>query len=99
MVGIGEIELMEGKTNDARNRFETAINLTKKKELADILLAVGRANVDAKAGDAVYAIDKLKQAAERDKKSAEIQNELGDAYRKIIDGANATSSLSDSFGP
>jgi len=90
MVGIGEIELMEGKTNDARNRFETAINLTKKKELTDILLAVGRANVDAKAGDAVYAIDKLKQAAERDKKSAEIQNELGDAYRKIIDGANAT---------
>ncbi|HEY8659225.1 MAG TPA: tetratricopeptide repeat protein [Hanamia sp.] len=90
MVGIGEIELMEGKTNDARNRFETAINLTKKKEMADILLAVGRANVDAKAGDAVYAIDKLKQAAERDKKSAEIQNELGDAYRKIIDGANAT---------
>jgi tetratricopeptide (TPR) repeat protein len=90
MVGIGEIELMEGKTNDARNRFETAINLTKKKEMADILLAVGRANVDAKAGDAVYAIDKLKQAAERDKKSSEIQNELGDAYRKIIDGANAT---------
>ena len=90
MAGIGEIELMEGKTNDARNRFETAINLTKKKELTDILLAVGRANVDAKAGDAVYAIDKLKQAAERDKKSAEIQNELGDAYRKIIDGANAT---------
>src|SRR5665647_584864 len=90
MAGIGEIELMEGKTNDARNRFETAINLTKKKEMADILLAVGRANVDAKAGDAVYAIDKLKQAAERDKKSAEIQNELGDAYRKIIDGANAT---------
>lgn len=90
MVGIGEIELMEGKTNDARNRFETAINLTKKKELPDILLAVGRSNVDAKAGDAVYAIDKLKQAAEKDKKSAEIQNELGDAYRKIIDGANAT---------
>jgi tetratricopeptide (TPR) repeat protein len=90
MVGIGETELMEGKTNDARNRFETAINLTKKKEMADILLAVGRANVDAKAGDAVYAIDKLKQAAERDKKSSEIQNELGDAYRKIIDGANAT---------
>lgn len=90
MVGIGEIELMEGKTNDARNRFETAISLTKKKDLDQTLLAVGRANIDVKAGDAVYAIDKLKQAAERNKKSAEIQVALGDAYRKIIDGANAT---------
>lgn len=90
MVGIGEVELMEGKTADARNRFETAINLTKKKDLDDILLAVGRANIDAKAGDAVYAVDKLKQAVERNKKSSEIQIALGDAYRKLIDGANAT---------
>jgi len=90
MIGAGEGELMEGKTNDAHNRFETAINLTKKRDLADVLLAVGRANIDAKAGDAVYAVDKLKQAAERDKKNLEIQIALGDAYRKLIDGANAT---------
>ena len=32
LVGMGEIELMEGKKNDARNRFETAISLTKKKD-------------------------------------------------------------------
>jgi tetratricopeptide (TPR) repeat protein len=97
MVGMGEIELMEGKTNDARNRFETAISLTKKKDLDETLLAVGRANVDAKAGDAVYAIDKLKQAADRNKKSAEIQIALGDAYRKIIDGANATISYQNAL--
>ena len=90
MVGVGQIELMEGKLADARNRFETAINLTKKKEQVPILLAVGRANIDAKKGDAMYAIDKLTQAADRDKKSAEIQLALGDAYRKLIDGANAT---------
>ena len=59
---MGEVELMEGKTNDARNRFETAISLTKEKD-AEVLAAVGRANVDTKAGDAVYAIDKLNQAA------------------------------------
>lgn len=90
MAGMGEIELMEGKTNEARNHFETAISLTKKKGLDDILLAVGRANVDTKAGDAVYAVQKLKEAAEKNKKSAEIQIALGDAYRKLIDGANAT---------
>ncbi len=90
LVGMGEVELMEGKKEDARNRFETAINLTKRRDLPDILLAIGRANVDTKNGDAVYAIDKLKQAADRDKKNAEIQMVLGDAYRKMIDGANAT---------
>ncbi|MEO6136451.1 MAG: tetratricopeptide repeat protein [Ginsengibacter sp.] len=97
MVGVGEIELMEGKTNDARNRFETAINLTKKKELPEIQLAVGRANVDTKAGDAVYAIDKLKAAADRDKKNPDIQLVLGDAYRKLIDGANATVSYQNAM--
>lgn len=90
MVGVGEIELREDKTTDARNHFEAAINMTKKRDLDDILLAVGRANIDTKAGDAVYAVDKLKQAADRNKKSAEIQIALGDAYRKLIDGANAT---------
>ena len=90
IVGMGEIDLLEGRKEDARNKFETAISLTKKKELPEILTAVGRANVDVKSGDATYAIDKLNQAAEKDKKSAEIQMELGDAYRKMIDGANAT---------
>lgn len=94
MIGVGEVELMQGKTNDARSHFEAAINLTKKRDLDEVLLAVGRANVDAKAGDAVYAVDKLKQAAEYNKKdkekSIEIQMALGDAYRKLIDGANAT---------
>ncbi len=88
MVAAGEIELMQNKTSDARNRFETAISLTKGKD-ANVLNAIGRANVDAKAGDAAYAIEKLKMAAERDKKNADIQITLGDAYRKMTDGANA----------
>jgi tetratricopeptide (TPR) repeat protein len=92
IVGMGEVELFEGNLSDARNRFETAINMTKKKDLTDILLAVGRANIDAKSGSAEYAIDKLKTAIDRDKKSknADLYIALGDAYRKMIDGANAT---------
>lgn len=89
MVGVGEIELLENKTNDARNRFETAISLSKGKD-ANVLNAVGRANIDAKAGDSLYAIEKLKMAADRDKKNPEILVNLGDAYRRITDGTNAT---------
>src|ERR1700681_2360911 len=33
LVGMGDIELMEGKNNDARQRFETAISLTKAKDV------------------------------------------------------------------
>src|SRR5688572_12265851 len=88
MVGVGHIELLENKTNDARNRFETAISLSKGKD-AKVLHAIGRANVEAKAGDALYAIEKLKLAAERDKKNADIHVTMGDAYRKLTDGANA----------
>ncbi len=97
MVGMGEINLMEGNKTDARNSFESAINLANKKNAAEILTAVGRANVDTKAGDPVYAIDKLNQAADKDKKNAEIQIELGDAYRKMIDGANATTAYSNAL--
>ncbi len=89
LVGIGETELMEGKKEDARNRFETAISLTKGKD-AGVLAAVGRANIDARNGDPVYAIEKLKLAADKDKKNSQIQVLIGDAYRKLIDGANAT---------
>jgi len=88
MVGVGEIELLEKKPNDARNRFETAISLSKGKD-ANVLNAVGKANIDVKGGDSLYAIEKLKLAAERDKKNPEIFVNLGDAYRKIPDGANA----------
>lgn len=97
MVGMGEIALMEGQKEDARNKFEAAISIPKKKELPEILAAVGRANVDTKIGDPVYAIDKLNQAADREKKNAEIQILLGDAYRKMIDGANATTSYSNAL--
>ncbi len=90
LVGMGEIDLMEGRKDEARNKFETAISLTKKRDREGILLPVGRANIDARNGDAVYAIQKLNEAADMDKKNPDIQIALGDAYRKQIDGANAT---------
>lgn len=89
MVGIGQVELGEGKAADAKSHFETAISLAKKKEKDDIQEAVGRANVVAKNGDILYGIQKLKDAAERDKKNAEIYNLIGEGYWKLNDGSNA----------
>lgn len=90
MVGMGHVELLQNKASDAKNRFETAISLTKGKD-ADVLNAIGRANVDAKAGDVNYAIEKLNLAAAADKKkkNADIYLNLGDAYRRVPDGAKA----------
>jgi Flp pilus assembly protein TadD len=90
MVGMGEISLAEGNKEDARNKFEAAISIPKKKELPPVLEAVARANVNEKNGDATYAVAKLTEAEDRDKKNPELYILMGDAYRKLIDGANAT---------
>jgi len=92
LVGMGQMELREGKTNDARQRFETAISLTKGKDI-EVFNAIGRANVDAKAGDATYAIEKLNLATQiKGFKDPETYIIMGDAYRKLIDGGNAITS-------
>jgi tetratricopeptide (TPR) repeat protein len=92
LVGMGEILLMEGKKDEARQQFETAINLTKGKDV-EVLNAIGRANVDAKQGDATYAVEKLKQAEQTRKfRNAETYLIMGNAYRKLIDGGNAVTS-------
>ncbi len=87
LVAMGHIALLENNVSDARNRFETAISLTKGKDY-NVINAIARANVDAKAGDAIYAIEKIKSIPEN-KRTAEIWTTLGDAYRKMTDGANA----------
>ena len=91
IAGMGHIELIEGKKQDARNRFETAISLSQGKSIP-VLNAVGFANgsPDSKNGDAAYAIEKLKQATQVKKfNDPEVYANLGDAYRKFADGGNA----------
>ncbi len=89
-VGMGHIELLEGKKNDAKQRFETAITAStkKKKEDIDILNAIGRANADgaSNVGEPLYAIEKLKRAAELQQlekvKNPEVYLNLGINYLK-----------------
>ena len=94
LAGMGQIELLEDKPSDAKQHFETAISLTKAKDI-DVLNAVGRANAnfDVKAGDPTYAIDKLNTATQIQKfNDAETYVIMGDAYRKLVDGGNAVQS-------
>lgn len=89
--GLGHVELLEGKTQEARNHFETAISLSGGKNIM-VLDAVGFANgdFDSKAGDAAYAVEKLLQATnQKGFKDARILTDLGDAYRKVGDGGTA----------
>jgi tetratricopeptide (TPR) repeat protein len=89
LVGIGEIELHENKQTDAKSRFETAISLTKAKDI-EVLHAVGRANVNVKQGDPSYALAKLQLATTlKGFKDATVYITIGDAYRKQLDGGNA----------
>lgn len=97
LAGMGHVELLEGKTNDARQRFETAISLTKGKDI-QVLNAIGRANALARLGDANYAIEKLNLATQvKGFNDPTTYLLLGDAYRKNIDGGGAVTAYNKAF--
>ena len=98
LVGQGQIDLMQGRAADARQKFETAINASKgrKGNDANILNAVGRAIVESysegkveRKTDLDYAIAKLTEAAQIAPTNPDIFYNLGNAYRKKRDGSNA----------
>lgn len=89
LAGMGQAELMEGKVDDARQRFELALSVSKNKDV-DVFNAVGNANIQARMGDANYAIEKLLQATQVKRfKDPNTFVLLGNAYRKLIDGGSA----------
>jgi tetratricopeptide (TPR) repeat protein len=92
LAGMGGVELRQHKTADAKARFETALSLSKSKDI-NVLNAVANANIDAHDGDAAYAIEKLNLATQiKNFNNPETYLLLGDAYRKQIDGGNAVQS-------
>ena len=81
VVGMGHVELLEGKAADAKAHFDAALAATTNKKGGDpkILTAVGRANADgdSKVGDPLYGIEKLTTASKLDPKDPEIQVQAG----------------------
>jgi len=72
VVGMGHVELMEGKATESKAHFTAALAATNNKKGGDpkILTAVGRANADgdSKTGEVEFAIEKLNTAAKLDLK-------------------------------
>ncbi|MEO6000614.1 MAG: tetratricopeptide repeat protein [Chitinophagaceae bacterium] len=99
LAGMGQIELMENKPDVARQRFESAIELSKKTDV-EVIHAIARANVDAPPGDANYAIEKLNSVPKlkkRDYKTPETYLILGEAYRKLINGGAAVTAFNQAL--
>lgn len=89
-VGMGHVELLEDKANEARQHFETALTLTRKTKGGDdpnIETAIGRAITDSKNGDFAYAVRLLEDAASKDVKNPDVLLNLGNAYRKAGQGS------------
>ena len=98
LAGMGQVELMEGKANDARQRFETAISLSKSRDV-QVLNAIARANADTKAGDAKYAVEKATAATQiKGFNDPDTYLLLGDAHRKNIDGGGAVTAYTKALG-
>lgn len=87
-VGLGHIDLLENKPEDARQNFESALTMTRTKKGDDpgTATAIGRAIVDTKGADYNYAIRLLEDATAKDPKNVEALVQLGNAYRKAKPG-------------
>lgn len=87
-VGMGHVDVLSGKSNEARQHFEAAITASldrKKNPNPQVLAAIGRANADgpSNVGDPQYAIEKLKKAAELNATDPEIFVNMGINYQKL----------------
>jgi tetratricopeptide (TPR) repeat protein len=99
LVGAGQVDLIQKRINEARQRFETAITMsgTKKGNDQEVLNAVGRAITNTytdkeKIGDINFAVQKLEEASNIKTKDnallADIFVNLGNAYLKAKPGEN-----------
>jgi predicted Zn-dependent protease len=101
LTAMGQVELLEGKANDARQRFETAVSLSKGKDVG-VLNAIGRANL-VSGGDAAYGIEKLKMATalmdaqKKGPRDPSVYVTMGDSYKKLMDGGNAVTSYQNAL--
>lgn len=99
LAGMGQVDLIENKLSEARQRFEAALALSKAKDI-EVFHAVARANIEAPLGDANYALEKLNAIPTRrrkDQKNAESFLLIGKANRKLINGGDAVTAFKEAL--
>ena len=84
----GHLLLRQKDSAGAAVYFDEALKDTKMKDPA-VLAEIANAQVDAKEGNAAYAIELLQKALKKDKDNPALNVLMGDAYRKLADGGNA----------
>jgi tetratricopeptide (TPR) repeat protein len=86
----GQLLLQEHHRDSAMAQFNTALKMTKEKDVP-VLLAIARAQETADSTDANYAfaLDLLNKAIRRDKRNEDSYIEMGNIYRRLMDGTNA----------
>lgn len=92
----GYVLLHEGKNDSASLYFNRALDQTREKD-ATLLASIAAAHIDAKSGDAAYAIGLLEKAIKREKRDARLSVLLGDAYRKAGNGSEAYKAYKDAI--
>lgn len=96
LVAKGQAEIAMNKSADARQRFETAISLSKGKNV-EVFNAIGKANLE-KGGDPSYGIEKLKLAtAIKGFKDPFTYIIMGDLYRVLMNGGEAVKSYENAL--
>jgi len=96
LVAKGQAEIAMNKSADARQRFETAISLSKGKNV-EVFNAIGKANLE-KGGDPAYGIEKLKLAtAIKGFKDPFTYIIMGDLYRVLMNGGEAVKSYENAL--
>ena len=96
LVAKGQAEIAMNKSADARQHFETAISLSKGKNV-EVFNAIGKANLE-KGGDPSYGIEKLKLAtAIKGFKDPFTYIIMGDLYRVLMNGGEAVKSYENAL--
>lgn len=98
-VAKGHIELSEGKAADAKSNFEKAIALATSSNRAAVLNAVGRANANVRLKYSIpdYGIAKLKEALVLEPANGNIYINMGDCYRRKLDGGSAVEAYTNAL--
>jgi tetratricopeptide (TPR) repeat protein len=85
-IALGAVLLAENNKADALAHFNQVVDDARKRDV-HIFTAVAQANIESKNGDHQLAIKLLQRAMKRDKRNAELYIQLGDAYRRLLNGA------------
>jgi Tfp pilus assembly protein PilF len=96
LCAYGQLLLQDHQKDSAMSCFNKALAETRQKD-PKVLQAIAIAQQDAPEGNAIFAIDLLNQAIKKDKRNPELYVDLGNAYRKLMNGTESYKAYQDAL--